>query len=341
MGFRRIALLLTLALPTVLSGCFGGDRPTRSQQDSEPTGQWHAGYLRDNTYADGRIFDLAYPGEIGPYDSVRAFYLFQSETDPRNPWAQEFYLDCGPLDPTDTYDRTPVLMKQVAMDRYELAFGLNASRCPVVLVFPTEDQYGEYAVFVEIARHDAEGTLLEIDTIGHHGPGLDTLRIIRPADFELSPDHPAWQLMWRNCYPILRNISYDDIEVNVFRGLPGMEGDTSSLDYQVVNGVPGDPYIEILGLDQWDNAQPGIKLPDGVMDYRAEIFRPDWGLLILPEREPFNSNRRFQDMSGNYSDLLVNKVPNLYYYYSAAERAGTSEYFFQIRYWVPDTAWYR
>jgi hypothetical protein len=68
--------------------------------------------------------------------------------------------------------------------------------------------------------------------------------------------------------------------------------------------------VEILGLDQYNSADQ--KIPDGRIDDRPEIYRPDWGLLVFPNREPFNSTHTFIDAVGNETQPLSELVPDIY-----------------------------
>ncbi|MEW5795494.1 MAG: cell surface protein SprA [Candidatus Zixiibacteriota bacterium] len=291
------------------------------------TGEENAEPVRDYQYQEGRIFDLAYPGEIGRYDSVRVF-VYEEETDQRNPVAEKMYLENGPLDPNGTYNTSDQLMSEVQQDQFELLYGQDTTRCPVALVF-YNGRRRAIGVRMFIQRFSSPGNPTGvIDTIGYTDPAeTDTLRIIQPLSKNIVPDNPAWNLMWRNCYRIPKNVKIEDIDIRVFKGLPGREGTSSSLDYQKVDDVAEDPYIQILGLDQWNNNRTDTKIPDGKIDPFADVFREDWGLIIFPEREPFNSNRVFVDATGNRSDTLVEKVSSIYRYASPKEKTDNSKYY--------------
>jgi len=71
-------------------------------------------------------------------------------------------------------------------------------------------------------------------------------------------------------------------------------------------------------------------VPDGILDPLAEVFRDDWGLVIFPEREPFNSNRVFVDANGVQSDTLVEKVSTIYQSKSSSDRVASSKYYLQV-----------
>ena len=330
-----------LATAVILCSCAGGDRKAgkfvTDPIDTITPGTWTTDYVRDYSYAEGRIFDLAYPGEIGPYDSV-AVLVFEGETNANNPDAFEVYFQTGPLDPGGYYDAANLRMKDITADGgWEILYEQDTTRCPVAIVFYAS-QRRALGVILEVTHMDVGGMVTGVDTIGHKSNGIesDTIRVLRPLATHLIPSNPAWSLMWRNCYRVPRNVAIEDFEVKVFRGLPGREGATSSLDYQEVGGVVEDPYIKILGLDQWNNSVEDTKLPDGKIDNRIETYRPEWGLVIFPHREPFNTATTFMDAGGDHSDTLLVKVPTLYDHLSTVEKVESSQYYLQIRVWQPD-----
>ena len=63
-----------MAAAIILGSCVGGDRGAGTfiadPADTTTPGTWNTDFVRDYSYAEGRIFDLAHPGEIGPNDSV-------------------------------------------------------------------------------------------------------------------------------------------------------------------------------------------------------------------------------------------------------------------------------
>jgi hypothetical protein len=325
---------LVAAWSLMLCGC--DDDPNHNHRSIAPvTGQWDTTYSRDYYYLYARIFDLAYPGEIGPYDSITSIHVYQQESSTRNDSTSEYmYLKTG-ADTNSLVDEREVLMAEMERDQYELLYGQDMSHCPIALVFYS-GRYRAIGVHMVIKRCLSSGAYAGVtDTIGFMSDtAMDTLRIILPLDADNTPDHPSWQLMWRNCYKIPKNINIDMLEVKIFKGVVGHEGSDSCLDYQVQNQVSQDSYLEILGLDQYN--ENGEKLPDGKIDERVELFRPEWGLLIFPEREPFNSNRCFQNANGEMTDTLALKVPTLYYYQNSTEKLGNSVYYLQIRQWTPD-----
>ena len=230
-------------------------------------------------------------------------------------------------------------MKDITDDYgWELYYGLDTGRCPVALVFYAQKRRA-LGVHLTIAHRDEGGTITGYDTIGYFGTSgadMDTLRVLQPLAYNMLPSNPAWSLMWRNCYRVPLGVSIEDFEVKIFKGLPGREGVATNLDYQVVGGVAGDPYLKILGLDQWNNATPELKHPDGKIDDRIEIYRPEWGLIIFPHREPFNTDTTFVNANADRSDSLEVVIPTLYHYYSRSDKLSVSKYYLQVRTWQPD-----
>lgn len=336
-----------LAAVIILGSCVGGDRTERTfivdPGDTTTPGVWVTDFIRDYGYAEGRIFDLAYPGEISRYDQVEVM-IFEEETRADNLDAIEVYFQTGPPDPNGDYDASNVRMKDITGDYgWKRYYGLDTGRCPVILVFYDQKRFA-LGVIMEITRMNPDGGPTGVvDTIGYRGGGIDddTVRVLQPLAKDRLPSNPAWSLMWRNCYRVPRNVAIDEFELKIFKGLAGNEGSYLHLDYQVVDGVAQDPYIKILGLDQWNNNSLDRKLPDGKIDPLIEVYRPEWGLVIFPHREPFNTDTTFVDANAQLSDSLVLKVPTLYDYLSTVEKMESSKYYLRIRVWHPDNPFIR
>lgn len=349
MGLKRSYAIVGffLAAAIILGSCTGGDRTKQTfivdPIDTTMPGTWNTDYLRDYHYAEGRIFDLFYPeDEIGPYDRVY-ISIFEVETRNDNPDAREVYLKTRTDQPSGgPYDNSLVRMREItATEGWELLYGQDTTRSPVAIYFYASKRRA-IGVHMVVTGLDAFGNTTGLaDTIGHKSDGtvadpMDTLRVLRPMSKDMYPDNPAWTLMWRNCYRVPRNIATEDIDLKIFKGLPGREGVASNLDYQHVGGVAGHEYIRILGLDQVINDNTSRRISDGRLDPFTSIHRPDWGLVIFPEREPFNSSRTFLDDSGEPSDRLRDTVWTIYDYSSTTEKLQDSKYYLQVRTWRPD-----
>ncbi len=69
-----------------------------------------------------------------------------------------------------------------------------------------------------------------------------------------------------------------------------------------------------------------------MVDERSEIWRSDWGLLIFPDRRPFDTGatKIFVNEDGDSTTPLETRVPTLYNYTSRQQRIENSQYFIQI-----------
>lgn len=308
------------------------------------SGEENADYIRDYNYVEGRIFDLFYSSDdIGPYDEVN-IEIWEEETRTDNTEAKEVYLKVrtdqaagGP------YDNSLVRMKDItADDGWELLYGQDTlygrdpTRSPVALYFSSGKRraIGVHMVVTHLDK-DGKPTLAGVDTIGHKSKGtvedpMDTLRVVMPMSKDLYPANPAWHLMWRNCYRVPRNLATEDIDLKIFMGTPGREGVASNLDYQQFNGVSEDSYLQIFGLDQVNNTNISKRIPDGKLDPFQTIHREDWGLVIFPDRRPFEGGEVFDYGGGEHSDELRKVVEDIYEYSSRSEKLQDSKYYLQV-----------
>ncbi|MBD3332346.1 cell surface protein SprA, partial [candidate division GN15 bacterium] len=152
------------------------------------------------------------------------------------------------------------------------------------------------------------------------------LKLIRPLADQSKPTNQTWGLEWRNVYEMPRGTSIEDMDIKILKGLAGTEGQGSNREYQE-GGGGNNRYIQILGVDQYNTSN--IRIPDGKVDARTDIFRADWGLLIFPEREPFNSKATYTDANGNQTPVLDSLVPQIYNYRSQSEKTENSLYYIQ------------
>ncbi|MBI4720460.1 MAG: cell surface protein SprA, partial [Chitinivibrionia bacterium] len=164
-----------------------------------------------------------------------------------------------------------------------------------------------------------------VDTVGDIISEPYQLKLIRPSN--PNKNYLTWQLMWRNCYAIPRGIGVEDMDLKIYKGAAGTEKTTSPRDYQEASNQT-QSYLEILGLDQYNSTDQ--KIPDGRLDDRAEMFRPEWGLLIFPERQPFNSQRTFVDLQGHETMPLALTVPQIYSFSDDNDQIDASQYFLRL-----------
>ncbi|HOP07280.1 MAG TPA: cell surface protein SprA [candidate division Zixibacteria bacterium] len=315
-GIKTEAQIGNLSLTAIASQ----EKGTSDQATFSPTGEESADDVRDYEYAVDRIFDLGLEGELDSADVVTNLFVFEQETDDDNLEAYNADMYVYPNDTTKfTAERmTSIRVKEVDPTRY--TFFNDTKRGLHYMVFTTTRAYKAFGVWMVVKR--VNGT---IDTLGSIVAEPYRLKLIRP--YNQDPDNQTWQLMWRNCYDITRGASIDGLTVTIYKGNAGTEKTTSIKDYQEQSNQT-QSYLEILGLDQY-NTTSG-KIPDGVIDDRVEIFRPEWGLIIFPEREPFNSTRTFSDSLGRVTQKLDELVPDIYSYYSTTSQQEASRYFIRI-----------
>jgi hypothetical protein len=309
-----------------LTGIASQEKGSSERAVISAAGEENATYIRDYQYVEGRIFDLGHKDEFNPYDRVQKIYVYEEviRADVELNTARLYY---DPTVPGAAFvDSIPV--QEVEQDQYEIR---EVPERNLHFIHFTSQQRRAIGVYMEIARINASGDTLGVDTIGNITAGAGAsydLKVIRPTTAKYSPSDPTWDLMWRNCYPIPRNTTPEQLNIKVYKALPGREGTSSALEYQVTPGVNRDfYYLEILGLDQFNSKNDTI--PNNIVDDRALIFEDEWGLLIFPNRQPFNSDTSYVDQNRVRKPPLLEKVPNIYTYDSESEKTEKSEYYIQ------------
>lgn len=288
------------------------------------TGEENADYVRDYEYVEGRIYDLG--RVLQENDIIQKIEVFEEQTSSRDDIDyDEAVLLVDPTSPEEyTLYKDSLRVDQLEDDRYELWYSRDPNMSPVAIVFTTQRRRKAIGVYMEVERN---GSTVYI---GGRTGEIDTLLMIRPIDSKYEPDHPTWDLMWRNCYSIPKDVKSEDIQVSVWKGAAGREGTSSSFDTQYGSGNSSEgTYLEILGLDQVNNSRPENRVPDDKLDDLEDVFRPGWGLLIFPHRRPFDSDTTFGE-AGNPTNPLRVKVDNIYEYVSTDEKLKNSEYYLQI-----------
>jgi len=264
--------------------------------------EWVYSFVRDYDYAYGRIFDLGRPGEFAPGDSIVTLLLYHgAEVD--DPEAKPCRMVVNPAYP-DSFLNEMVSgagTKLVDQTVYQVANPIN--QAPYA-IFSLGHQFSTLAAWMQVRRSNGElETIGDIDT--------DTLLLKKIHGQHIESTHQTWNLMWRNCYRVPLGLPADEIRISIHYALSGREASSDVFETQEdpLNGN-NQSYIEILGLDQFNSV--GTRFPDGLMDTRIEIYRPDWGLLIFPHRTPFDSDTTFSDSLGSLTQELLIKVPMIY-----------------------------
>ena len=289
--------------------------------------------LRDFEYAQGRVFDI---GRLGPDsvrlgDSVVEFYLYQAAAPSSNPADQATHASIyvSPSDTNYLHDESisPAITVE-AVDLAKYAWYAGASDRPWV-VMDEASHYLALGYWMRVWRYDTQ----TVDEIGDLDNDTVTLKLLWPGAIRANDALATWPLMWRNVYSIPKGISAGELDMEIGKGLPGLENETTSLTYQMnIVGTSQGPYLEILGLDQYNRIDQ--KLPDGQLDDRVEVYRPDWGLLMFPHRTPFDTDTNFVDASGGRTALLRELVPEIYTSRSENQKIADSKYFLCIVYYL-------
>lgn len=287
----------------------------------EPSNAPDTTYIRDYEYRDRLVFDLGLPGEMARNDVVTKLIIYESVFPADNPDGYPiagFYVD-----PTDT--------SQYQTENIQTDYNIHVEEInPDAYVYFNDTVKGLHYIIFNSQQISTKhiGCYMEVlkenGSTVTYGSILDSVYILKLLYRSNSqPDFVTWDLMWRNCYQIPKGVTLDDLDIDIYKGIPGTEEDTANLDYQI-NGDIETPYIEVLGLDQYN--KQGLHQPDGIIDDRYEIFKPDMGLLIFLHRTPFDTDTVYNSLT----PLLTDRVPQLYNYTSMTERVSNSLYYFRL-----------
>ena len=321
-GIKMAAQLGSLKMTAIASQ----EKGSADQLTITAGGEENATVIRDYEFAPGRIFDLFYPDEFEAEDSVIDLIVYETERSSQD--VSEAELAIMMVDPRNDQlgkgERiSGIDVKQV--DRSAYQWYNDSKRNLHYVVFNSEKgRYKALGVWIKVKRFEQQDTIIIGDlsqTVFGDSLALRLLRHNNP-----NSTHDSWQLMWRNCYKVTRGVDLEDLDLKVLKGRVGSELTTNVFDYQEVGGQTQN-YLEILGLDQYNSADQ--KFPDGRVDDRVEVYRPDWGLIIFPEREPFASTRTFMDSSSIETMALVDTVPDVYRY-TGSQQQDASLYFLRI-----------
>ena len=288
------------------------------------SGEENAKTIRDYEYEQRRIFDLGARDEFHPNDKIRTVYLYESISDystNRNGKIANFYVD-----PDDTTKFTAenitggdIWSVQIPPDQY-VPYDDPARNLHYVIFNSNRSPNYHIGAYMVIDRHDGS-----TDIIGDVSGDEYRLKLIAPSESKARPNQQTWQYMWRNCYRIPRSSVASELNLKIFKGFDGTEQQTDNLDYQLVQGV-NYKYMEILGLDQYDNLDR--RQPDRVLDERQSVFRPDLGLIIFPNRRPFDSDTTYLTETSEIPAIFEeDRLPKIYDYSNFSEKAEKSNFY--------------
>jgi hypothetical protein len=325
-GIKMEAAVGSLKLTAIASQ----EKGTSEHSTVSATTEQGAKITRDAQYADGRIYDLFSPYDSIPMergDSVVRFEVYEEIDSTEYQFAQ---MLPDPNRPLDT----------LKMERFrvrKLDQNPPGSTRPAFDVFDDPETNRHYIIFLTPKTNRALAIRYEYDrtmpdgskqrfSVGNVDSSEFKLKKIRASYNKFVPTDPTWYLMWRNCYDIPIGSRIEDLDIKVFKGLPGSEENGQNVTYQVsASGEQQSSYLTILGLDLKKGT---YNTPDGKVDDLPSIFKPEWGLLILPNRTPFDTGATF-DIQGGRTPELTEKVPELYNSRDQ-DRFKSSKYYFQM-----------
>ncbi len=325
-----LATFLIIIMSTISCSLF----PTGTSEPPPPDKPMET-FLRDYEYVIRRVFDLALPiDNLQPTDKVTKLIMYESvlsyNADVALPVANFYAI---PED-TSQYKSESILgndtkVKEIPAD--EFTVWNNSERNLHYVVFESQRSrnvaLGYYMEVTDsIGSIRTFGNLNDIAVVGTDTTQVYSLKLLAQADANYRVSHETWQLMWRNCYEIPRGIPLVYMTIKVIKGLDGTENFPSNQTGQGEN--PMIDFLEILGLDL-ENSYSQINIPDGIVDEKPEIYRPDWGLLIFPSRKPFDDTVSYRIDDRELPELDV-KISELYDYTSWTEKTEASEYFIRF-----------
>jgi len=286
-------------------------------------------YIRDYQYAYGRIFDLGrvdttfYDADnLDFYDGDSIVYI-EVWRSSQSSWGVSTSGAANPkanlyVDPNDTANYksefSEAYVEQVDAEQYVI----NPTEGWILFDAANAGTSHEIGVYMEIKR--ASGAIDTIGDISREGT-LEKpyfLKLIKHATPDAS--YVTWNYEWRNVYYLGgSSIDVSGLEINVLKGGNGSETNEENLDHQ-----GGIKYIEILGLDRYD--QSGRVGSDGLVDVETSIVDASRGLLIFPNRTPFMPSYDYVD-----SVTLDPSIPDIYNTtYSSTNVIEASTYYLQV-----------
>ncbi len=320
-GIKAAAEVGALRLTAIASQ----EKGTSERASYSPTGSKGGSFYRDYEYAADRIFDLGRAVDLQPGDRVINLYVYE-QSSAQNDLEADFAIMVVDPDSLDGYPGERVdgiRAQQMEPDGTKYEYRNDPDKIPYVVFSSAGYQGRAIGVWMQVVKKGQTDTT----TIGNIEADTLVLRLLRPA--VPSPSDETWQLMWRNCYSVGRKTTLNDLDIRVLKGEAGAETGNSVLETQRDDNGNDQAYIEILGLDRENTT--GANVPDGRVDDILELYEPAWGLLIFPEREPFNTDVVFTDASGNKTQELEEKTPNIYNKtYKDQARINGSKYFLSV-----------
>ncbi|MEW5924918.1 MAG: cell surface protein SprA, partial [Candidatus Zixiibacteriota bacterium] len=246
--------------------------------------------IRDYAYLDGKIFDLGRLNkekfdiiDFNPAggDVIQEIAVYKRVTSTmNNALGTEANMYVDPDDTTaysGTENISNILVEEVPAEEYYV----DNNDFWIMFDKANAGSYdAEIGVWLVVQRGGSGGA---IDTIGSIEAPPYHLKLIKARNPIES--YQTFQYAWRNVYSIgslSGGVELDGLDIKIYKGLANTEGSDDNLDHDEA----GVPYITLLRLDRYD--QNGNLTPDYVADVYSDIVIASAGLLIFPDREPFN-----------------------------------------------------
>ncbi len=327
-GIKMEAAVGSLKLTAIASQ----EKGTSEHASVSAATQQGAKVVRDAQYSEGRVYDISSLTDtwaMRPDDSVTNFEIYEEMP----PDSTQYNFALALPDPY-------VLADSVKGERYRVKkldptppAGTNTQMFNVFddavnkrhyIIFLTPRTNRAISIYYQFRRRlsDVKDTII---TVGDISSKEFILKKIRAPYDKFVPTDPSWDLMWRNCYDIPINSTIEDLDIKVYKGLPGTEESGDNVTYQTDAADRQFSYLTILGLDL---KKASLRTPDGKVDDDPAIFKPEWGLLLLPSRRPFDTSRVFGTTTGPTPEL-AERVPDIYDTRDQ-NRFKSSKYYFQF-----------
>jgi cell surface protein SprA len=291
-------------LPLLLTGCPGDSTENACVQLDTSSGHL---FIRDYQYDRYRLFDVGKFGGVnylGVADTIVRFNLYQS-VGTLHPNELEAVAYPNSLDPASSPDSVYQKFRQLDFGYdYELFRDIRAGRN--YIFFPERlPNVQTTTLAYHMVVKKADGSTLTVGDLTDVPFRLQLLK--RP---NTHPGDPLWEAEWKNVYDLRqRNIDYETLDLDIFRGELGDEGNPNNLNYQ------GDSeyYVQVLGLDKVNST--GAPPPDNKVDDNAATFDTARGLLFFPDPHPFASELLDEPVSTLYTTVNPNDLREMSKYY--------------------------
>lgn len=229
------------------------------------------------------------------------------------------------IDPQDTLRADPTSLYTEAGNFEKIdqaSYYVNPTSFYVVFTQQVLGDNDILGAFIVVHRHGGG-----IDTLGN--VSLDTLRLklIKPSAYQRI-DHHVWEYQWRNVYQLSSaSVDVSGLTVDLYKGTltNTTEADEDALDYQSGDGLK---YLQLLGLDRYDASNN--RVPDGEIDKNSGLIDASLGLLVFPDRHPFDSRHAYATTTGGDTVRLATTVPEIYSNTNASTVNSNSEYYLTV-----------